>query len=324
MERLFGSAVIVLAGCGLGPFAGEGGGADHLPTVGGGPYGKLPLDLSTPADEPYVIADSGADVSDPSIRLRDGGGFRLWFQRRPALGGAAEIHYAELAALTELPEVGPRLALAAELDWEGGEVRAPTALARGERVILYYEAGDPPAIGRAVSTDGGATFARDPEPVIASGRRPSAIEAEGIVYLFFEVPGEPGIFVATSVDGIELDAEPVPVLGASGVPESFDRAAVESPGAVVVRTRAGRLHFGLFYDGRSGEVDDDGNPVVAIGYAGGFSPFELERFAGGEPILHPLAPSERGASVVLEPDRGHLVFAEPRGARIRVAAAAHP
>lgn len=314
---------LAAAACGLGPLAGDGGGADNLPTSGAGPYGKLPLDLETPADEPTVLADRRADLTDPEMARRDDGGFRVWFQSRVP-GGAAEIDYAELPSLTDLPDVAPHLVLAAELPWEGGEVRAPAALVDGDQVTLYYEAGDPPAIGRAISSDGGASFTRDAEPVIAAARHPSAVLAGDTIYVFFESGADPGIFVAESADGISFTVHPDPVLVASGDPEAFDGAAVGNPGAVATRTAAGRIHFGLFYDGRNGLQDESGEPEVAIGYAGGFDVDALVRFADGDPVLHPLPPAESGASVVLEPARGLMLFSQARGARLQIAGAVHP
>lgn len=318
-------AATALAACGLGPFAGEGGGDDNLPTLGGGPYGKLPLDLDTPIDEPFVLTDAAADFSDPVARLRGDGGIRLWVTRRLP-GQASEIWAAELPALTELPDVAPAPALVAALEWEAGEVRAPTVIADRERVTMFYEAGDPPAIGRAVSTNGGASFDRDPAPVIDAARQPSAVEIDGEIVVFFERTDAPGIFAATSGDGgASFDAAPDPVLSSNPASEAFDLRAVASPGAVAAVTATGRVHVGLFYEGRSDRRDDDGDPLIAIGYAGGFAIDGLTRFGDGvDPILAPLAPSERSPSAIVLPDRGMLFFTERRGSRLRIAAAVHP
>ena len=52
------TVVLLLASCGLG--GGEGGGSDHLPTSGAGPYGKLGANRDTPAEEPCVVVDTTA------------------------------------------------------------------------------------------------------------------------------------------------------------------------------------------------------------------------------------------------------------------------
>lgn len=324
MRRLAATLALV-TGCGLGPFAGEGGGGDNLPTLGGGPYGKLPLDLDTPIDEPFVLSDAVADLSDPTAMLRDDGGIRLWVTRR-APDQAAEIWTAELPALTELPDVAPTPVLVAELEWEAGEVRAPSVLADGDRLLLFYEAGDPAGIGRAVSTDGGNSFTRDPAPVIEGARQPSAVSVGGQVVLFFERAGAPGIFAAESTDGgASFSSLADPVLEINPVDEAFDLRSVSSPGAVAAVTATGRTHVGLFYEGRSDQLDDNDAPLVSIGYAGGFSIDELFRFGDGvDPILDPLPPSERTPSAIVLPDRGMLFFTERRGSRLRIAAAVHP
>jgi len=315
----------VLAGCGLGPFAGEGGGGDNLPTLGAGPYGKLGLDLTTPADEPFVLAEATADLFDPVARLRDDGGVRLWVTRQ-RVDEAAEIWSAELPAITELPDVGLAPALVAELAWEAGEVRAPTVLVDRDRVTLFYQAGDPPAIGRAVSTDGGANFNRDAAPVLEGAMNPSAVSVDGRVVVFFERPDEPGIFAAESDDGgATLIARPGPVIAINPDSDAFDLRFVSNPGAVASVTATGRTHVGVFYEGRSDELDDDDIPLVSIGYVGGFEIGALARFGSGtDPVLEPEVPSERGPSAIVLPDLGMLFFSERRGARIRVAVAVHP
>jgi hypothetical protein len=216
-------------------------------------------------------------------------------------------------------------ALVAELAWEA-EVRAPTAIIDGDRVTLFYQAGDPPAIGRAVSTDGGASFARDPAPVLEGAANPSAITLGDTIAVFVERVDAPGIFVAESTDGgATLALRPDPVLSFNPVDEAFDLRSVRNPGAVSQVTATGRLHIGLFYEGRSDQLDDDDAPLVSIGYAGGFALDELARFAGGvDPILEPIVPSERHPTAIVLPDRGMLFFTERRGSRLRIAAAVHP
>ena len=87
---------LILAGCGLG--GGEGGGSANLPVSGAGPYGKLSdPERTTALDEPYVVIDPEADVTDPApVELEDGT-IRIFYTR-----GGKEIWRADLAgALTE-------------------------------------------------------------------------------------------------------------------------------------------------------------------------------------------------------------------------------
>src|SRR5689334_2922851 len=138
--------VVVLAACGI-P-GGEGGGSSHLPTSGGGPYEKPAGDSTTPAEEPYVIVDATADLTDPSVLPSSDGGFDIWFTR-----DAKEIWYAHLPTIHDLPDVGPIVTFAADEAWEDGRVRAPSVLDDGgDRRVMYYQGADD-RIGRARSED---------------------------------------------------------------------------------------------------------------------------------------------------------------------------
>src|SRR5262249_24072229 len=73
-------ALMILAGCGLG--GGDGGGSANLPVSGAGPYGKLSdPEMTTPLDEPYVLVDPEANVTDPApVELPDGT-IRIFYTR---------------------------------------------------------------------------------------------------------------------------------------------------------------------------------------------------------------------------------------------------
>lgn len=314
----------LLTACGLGPFAGEGGGGSNLPNAGVGPYGKLAVDLDTPIDEPIVLADFGADLLEPALLAREDGGFRIFVERRTEVG-ASEIWLAEIPALTENPDRPLEPVFVSSQAWEGGEVRAPSvARSSGDDLVMAYEAGDPSAIGLAISSDGGSSFSSESEPMIPDARSPSIAIAGETTYLFFERLDQPGIFVAVRRAGGPFETRALPVLRAGLGAEDFDRVAVERPAVLVRETASGRERFDLFYQGRNGVVND-GDPEIAIGYAGGFGLDDFVRAApAGVAVLDPAAPSEEAPSVVIEPTRGVMLYVDRRSARTRIGGATSP
>lgn len=304
----------------------EPGGAANLPTSGAGPYLKLPADPTTPVDEPFVLTDRAAHLADPAVIALDDGGFRLWFTRTPVDGGASTIATAELGDLGEPPRAAPAVALAADQAWEAGAVAHPAVLARaGGTLELYYQGGgqaggDAPAIGRATSSDGGASWQKDPaNPLLADAATPAVIELGGRVLLYHSVPGSPAVHVAEIDDsGAAVPLGPVLEPRAS-VKDAFDAIAITDPGVTVVPTldraepeRVVLLATGVRLDG--------GDPVESIGFAGSHDGEAFER-PGIEAVLAPNLPSEGGAAVVVTPTRAVLFFHEPYRSRLAIGVA---
>jgi len=315
--------LLVTSGWGLGLFEPESGGCDNLPTLGAGPYGKPQVDFDTLADEPHVVDDSRASLVDPAALERDDGGFRLWYGREADNSvGESEIWYAEIPSITDLPDVASHVLMTATQPWEEGRVAAPsiTALSDGG-LVMYYEGGvAAPAIGRAESADDGQSWTKSSDnPVLTGAAEPSAVEHGGIWALYFTVPGESGIHRAESTDGLDwlVDDEPV-ILPRPDLAEAFDSVSVSDPAAIVRLTPAGQAHYGMFFNGRTG---DD---VAAIGFAGSFDGVSWERFGGPDPVLHPVAPEEHGPAVVLRSAQGFLFFHQQRLSRQRITVAVHP
>lgn len=314
---------LAASGCGMGLFESESGGADNLPTLGAGPYGKPQVDYDTPADEPYVLEDSRASLVDPSVLEREDGGFRIWCGREPDnTENQSEIWYAEIPDITRLPDVSPRVTLTATAPWEEDRVAAPSVIEVADgRLVMYYEAGvGTRAIGRAESTDGGQSWQKNPaNPVLEGAAEPSIVEIDGSWVLYLTIPGSDGIYRAESADGLAWDLDGMPVLGPRpDVAEAFDSRSVSDPGAVARVSEAGQLHYGLFFNGRN---DDD---VASVGFAGSFDGVTWERYGGPDPVLHPVAPEEHGPSAVLRSAQGFLFFHEQRLSRQRITVAVHP
>jgi hypothetical protein len=326
---------ILCSGCGLGWVDDPSGGGDNLPSQGAGPYGKLEIDFESPADEPDVVAVPDAHLSDPDALWRDDGGYRLWFGRHAGRNPAA-IWSAELPALSERPDVAPAPALEATADWEADRVTAPSIVdLGGGHLVLFYEGGPAPAegapasdvraIGRADSTDGGATWTRSARnPVLRGARAPAAAYVDGAWTLFVvrDTPGGSTIWRAPATDAageaFAIDEAGPAIAPRPDLAEAFDALAVDHPEIAVEETVAGQRHWSLFFDGTRPK---DGATITAIGYAGSFDGTSWQRFAGPDPVLDDPQLDETGAAVVLSGSRGVLFASENRSSRSRIVAA---
>jgi hypothetical protein len=318
--------VCIAPGCGLGVVESQSGGADHLPTQGAGPYGKLGLDLETAADEPYVVSAFRVHVRDPSALRRQDGGVRLWFGYETALDGTeSAIWHAELPDITELPDVPPEPALVADEPWEQGWVGAPSVIERsGGALVMFYQGGvNALAIGRADSNDDGRTWQKHASnPVVSNAAEPAlALDPGGTWLLYLTRPGQAGIFRAESAEGLNFTlGDQAVLLPRPEQAEAYDRYGVSDPALVVRVSAAGRPHYGMFFNG----AGEDG--VVSIGWAGSFDGIEWHRFASpDEPVLVESGDtSEHGPTALLEADQGFLFFHEERQGVQRIAVAVHP
>lgn len=318
------------AGCGLGLIEDERH-AQRLPDQGAGPYGKLPRDRDTPADEPYVLTEFLVHLRDPAALRRDDGGYRLWFGREEARAGAAgEIWMAGLPDLTERPDEEPRPVLVPDQPWEAGWVGAPAVLALPDGTLaMFYQGGqEAPAVGRADSGDGGATWQKHAgNPILIGAAAPSAARLPGAPdggwVLYTTRPDRPGIFRADSTDGLAWTPRPDPVLlPRADQPGTFDHHAVSDPYVVVRRTDLGTLHFGMFFAGADQEGED---ATISVGWAGSFDGLAWHRFASpDEPVLDPEGTSEHAPAVLLGPEGGVMFFHEVGQGTQRIAVAIHP
>jgi hypothetical protein len=276
--------LVTLLAFGCGDGAAAGGGLEHLPTLGAGPYGALGIPL---------VRDLAADLGDPTAR-DEHDGLRLWFTRTPA-GGGSEIWTATLTSFEETAtEIRP--ALAADQAWEMGSVRAPSVVELpGGDLALYYQGG-PSTIGRAISADGGDTWQKE-GPLLEDASDPAALVVEGSVLLYHGRPGVPGVWRSDR-------AEPV-IPGGS------------EPGAVGGLTATGRIQIGLFH-----VVPWEGG--LAVAYAGSHDGVTFVPSFAGEPVLDPDSPDERAPEAHLHADQGFLFYGERRGATSVIGGAVHP
>lgn len=320
---------MLTAGCGLGLTDERSGGSENLPTAGAGPYIRLAPDPDTPSNEPLVVEERFFGFGDPSPMLRDDGGFRLWFGRTdPLVSGESEIWYAELPDLHELPDRGPEPALVATEAWEAGRVAGPHVVDLGDgELAMFYEGGDPtsPAVGRADSSDDGATWTKYPDnPVLIDATAPTVVFLEQAWLMYTTRPSRPGIFLVDSADGINWQFSSEPVIEARPeLDEAFDAFDVGDPYVIVRRTEAGVVLYSLWFNGVDGPSEDSD---IAVGYAGSFGGLVWERFMGPEAVLLSRGPDVRGPSVLLEPTQSIMFFHEISGAPPlgKIVAARHP
>jgi len=312
-----------LGGCGLGLTESPSGGGDNLPTQGAGPYGRLEPNFDTIADEPFVVSDRDVSFEGAAALRRSDGGLRLWFGMRED-GGAQVIGAAELADLHQLPDVAPREVFAAleDWEWEDGRVTNPAVIEVNGNLEMFYEAGtDAPVIGRAVSLDGGVTWEREAEPVLAGAASPTVAYVDGGYVMFVTRPDEPGLWRAESENGTAFAFADAPsIVPRPGVVDAFDTRTVGDPHVLVETSDAGRQHWGLWFTGTA-EAPDAGPAPTAVGYAGSFDGVAWERFGGVDPVL--VAPAGQPC-VLLEGGDGLMLFHEEQRLHLGIAAAVHP
>lgn len=311
---------LVTTGCGLGWVDGASS-SDGIPTAGIGPYARPEADDTTPAREPWLLTETGVDLSDPSALWRDDGGLRVWFTRAVAGGGAPAIWLAELPSASDLPDVAPMVALVADQAWEQGAVAAPAVVrdpASPGRLVMYYQGGvDALAVGRAVSDDDGASWQKDAAPVLQDAAAPAAaITASGWI-VAAERPGvaPAGIWVAR---GTPLAFEAAPIVTARpGRAEAFDRDAVGQP--TLVSREGGPL--GLWFVGSLIEDGPMPTRADAVGYAGSLDGRTWTRLPGDEPML---AAQATAPTVLLATDHAYMLYVDTYRNRAAIGVAQHP
>jgi hypothetical protein len=286
MGILRSGSLLLLVACGLG--GAPGGGSEHLPVSGVGPYADV-------ADDPFVVADPTADLTSPTAIALPEGGFRIWYAR------AGEILRVDLPDVAPGAAGEPALALAADQPWEEGAVGAPsvTATPDGGLLMVYEAAGQ---VGAALSADG-LSWTKEAAP-LGAGHDPTAVYAgeERLVYV-----ADGGVIRRL---GGEMVLQPSP--GAT----AFDAAAVGEPTAAFGTTVAGRVWVGLFYAGTSAAG------TTSIGFAGSDDGVAFTRPPRERSILTAArGVNEGGPAPVFLPDRAFLFYSRSKAGKRAIAAA---
>ena len=317
--------LLLMSGCGIGFADDASGGKNDLPTVGAGPFKKLPFDENTPADEPWLATERTLDFTEPAIVARAGGGFVYFVTRElpdPPIGDSQIVRGA-IADPTQLPDEPPVPVLTADQPWEQGHVAAPSLIDLGDgHLLVYYEGGTNPAqLGRAESTDGGVTWQKSAAPLLDNALLPSVANDGALWLAVFVRPGLPELWIARSDDGLTWVADTQPILQPSGLADSFERLALSSPHLAWLEESTGRGHWALWYGGLEDVPDPGDAPRYAIGYAASFDGMDWDRLAGARPVLS--APAGAPA-VLVEGARATLLFDAANGRRLAVGVASHP
>jgi hypothetical protein len=210
------------------------------------------------ADQPpYVAVESHLEYREPSAIALSAGSIAVY----ATAGTASSSHVVRFVSDAAHSLGPPTTVLSAAETWEGGMVRSPCAIARGDGTWLYYAASD--GIGLARAPDG-VSFTNAHQPVLSrdgataweAGEAPGApsvvLVADGTLRMFYEAAGAIG--EASSTDGLAWHrVGDRPVLAArtdATGPAGFDAAAVEGPAAVLYRGADGREILRLYYAGR--------------------------------------------------------------------------
>jgi hypothetical protein len=228
--------------------------------------------------EPVSFA---AELHEPEVT--DAGGTTTAFVeiRTSGANASSAIYRARIDAPTRWTIEPTDPVIAAGMGQSAG---GPSALVDGDRVELYFALGDGAAVARAVSTDGGKTFARDAAPVLTAGAgwengwigSPAVVQFQGATYLFYEGGPRAGIGVARVDGGAATRLSDAPVVTPETAGDSLfwrDVTEVREPYAVVAGS-ALRVYFtGRGVEGSDAIVADaavPADPNDSIGLAATF------------------------------------------------------
>lgn len=218
--------VALLSGCGYADF--------KLPppnAAGPGPPFRWQAD-----PQPVIPRDGAVDVLNPSVVRWRGSYLNLYSEYD------GRTWHTALAVSQDGEHWEERGRVLSPSGWEGGYIAANgSALANDDRIFYWYQAGDPPRIGLAQSTDG-VRWTKNPAPVIDPGPRgafdergvsdPCVIRAGDSFYLFYtglDRARRQRLGIARSTDGEhwqKLRTNPVVEMGASG---TFDENGLGEP-----------------------------------------------------------------------------------------------
>lgn len=209
----------------------------------------------------------------------------------------------------------------------GEALGAPSAIVRAGRVELFFATGGA-AIARALSTDGGRSFTRDPEPVLVPASAwekgaigsPAAVVRAGETLLFYEGGPRAGVgFARVDAGGHGARVVDHPVIAAADLEDPAFWRGVTEVGApyAVVAGDAVRVYFtARGIEGLDAAAGDSTLPADANDSIGLVTTRDLARFEAhpGGPVLARVANlraylGEREAAIRL-PEEGpaEIVF----------------
>lgn len=337
MRPILASALLMIAACGA--TGGAGGGSQHLPVSGAGPFTPLAPDPSLDAiNPPFVLADNSADLDDPWV-VDDGDEMALWVTARRA--NLTDIEHADSLALEQgfLPLVQ---AIVPDQAWEVGSV-SDASLVAGDPVvpggewILFYAGGDgaigwatAPAItlghqwtkapGPALFGDGGEEGMQLSSPAVVrfDDRVRVYYLAAGAIWAAEAPWNDVAAGVATTwtrLDGNPATPERDPMLRAPEWALSIGRFTARA-----AKTPAGRVRHDLYFTALTAPT----NAQPTISTCGFASSFTGDRFEVARAPILPLRSATHAPAETSYRDGALLLYIERSGARDAIAAALSP
>jgi hypothetical protein len=326
----------IAAGCGV--TADSGGGAEHLPVSGSGPFMPLAPDPSLDAiNVPFVLADSGADLDDPWV-VRYGDEMALWVTARRA--NVTDIEHADSFALEQgfLPLTQ---AILPDQAWEAGAVTGASLIA-GDPVVphglwvLFYSGGGDIGWATAPAITLGHKWTKAPGPALladsaeegAELSSPAVVRLGDRVRVYYlaagaiwaaEAPWD-DIAAGRATTWTRLDGDP-------GTPERDPMLVAPSWALSIARftaradeTPAGRVRHDLYFTAVTAPTAAQPS-ISTCGFA---SSFTGDRFVAASTPILPLRAATHAPAETPYRDGALLLYIARAGARDAVAAAVSP
>ena len=329
-------ALLMMAGCGS--TGGSGGGAEHLPVSGSGPFTPLEPDPALDAiNPPFVLSDTTADLDDPWV-VDWGDQMALWVTARRA--NVTDIEHADSFALEQgfLPLVQ---AILPDRAWEAGAVSGASLIA-GDPVVpggiwvLFYSGGGAVGWATAPAITLGHNWTKAPGPaIVADGAEegtelasPAVVRLDDRVRVYYLAAG--AIWAAeapwsdvsagnattwTRLDGDPATPERDPMLRAPGWAQSIGRFTARAG-----KTPAGRVRHDLYFTA----VTAPTSAQASISTCGFASSFTGDRFETAPAPILPLRNAVHAPAETPYRDGALLLYIERQGTRDAVAAAHSP
>lgn len=331
------AATAAIAGCGA--TGDSGGGADHLPVSGAGPF--TPLAPDDPAfdriNPPFVLTDSNADLDDPWV-VSLGDLMALWVTAKRS--NVTDIEHADANSLEEgFMSLGQ--AILPDQAWEAGAVTQPSLVAGdpvvpGEAWILVYAGGGAIGWATAPAITLGHKWAKAPAPALEPNgaeegtllSSPAVVRIGDRVRIYYLAAGAiwaadapyDDVIAGRATTWTRLDGDPAtpardPMLRAPAWASSIGRFTARA-----ASTPTGRLRHDLYFTATTVATAD----MPSVSTCGFASSYTGDRFEVAPAPILPTKVVTRSPAETPYRDGALLLYIEHTGARDAVAAARSP
>ena len=330
------AALLMMQGCGS--TGDSGGGAQHLPVSGAGPFTPLEPDPSLEAiNPPFVLADNNADLDDPWV-VDWGDQMALWVTARRA--NVTDIEHADAFTLEEgfMPLAQ---AILPDQAWEAGAVTGASLVA-GDPVVpggiwvMFYSGGGAIGWATAPAITLGHNWTKAPGPaLLADGAEegteltsPAVVRLAERVRVYYLASGAiwaadapwSDVVAGSATTWTRLDGDPAtperdPMLRAPAWALSIGRFTARA-----AATPAGRTRHDLYFTAVTAATSAQPS-ISTCGFASSFTGDRYE--IASTPIL-PLKNATHAPAETPYRDGALLLYIQRSGARDAVAAAHSP